>query len=192
MIKDKLLHDRLGIPQQTLQNWKNSDTYTSMLYKYLISMDEEKFKKDTQLVGELYNYVLMTPTEFCELIKKDWSKFKQFSGYASPLSGSVGDIAIGDEETLTFAVTFNPKNKELLLVRFVYAMVKKKETFLKEIEKFSKLLNQLDEEVSSCKFIYITSSLNAPKYFDEIQKDVSILNYKELYKVISDKHLLII
>ena len=187
MIKDKLLHDKLGIPQQTLQNWKNSDTYTSLLYKYLISQDKEKFMSDTVKVADLYNYTLLTPKEFSAIVEENWDKFELFKGYEPPETITV----LKDDKEQSMTVSYSSDKKSIILVRYVYAMSKKKEPFFAEVKRVVDKIKGI-ESIESFKIIYITSTHATPKFFSELKYDVAMANYAELYERITDKHLLII
>ncbi len=188
MIKDKLLHDMLGIPQQTLQNWKNSDTYTSLLYKYLVNQDREEFISNADKIAEFYNYTLLTPKDFGAMIEKYWEKFEHFDGYKSPQTLTVqkGD----DEQSIT--VAYDLSTKSAILVRYIYAMSKKRELFFDEVERVAEKAKGIDNDIKSFKIIYVTSTHSVPKYFAELKYDVTMVNYAELYERISDKHLLIV
>ena len=187
MIKDKLLHDKLGIPQQTLQNWKNSDTYTSLLYKYLISQDKDRFVSDTGNVADLYNYTLLTPKEFSTIIEDNWDQFKLFEGYEPPETITV----LKDDEEQSITVSYSSDRKSIILVRYAYAMSKKKESFFSEVERVVDKIKSISS-IESFKIVYITSTHATPKFFSELKYDVTMVNYAELYERISDKHLLIV
>jgi len=189
MLKDKLLHDRLGIPIQTLQNWKNSEGYTALLYKYLVSQDQQRFIEDTERVAKLYDYELMTPHQFAGLVEEHWEKFDIFAEYLPPSSTHnlrVAEMAEG------LAVTTSRDRKRLLFIRYAYAMSKKKEHVFKEVEQISSVAKSFSDKITSFRILYVSSSQREPKYLAELDVDVQMVNYATLYKEVSTKHLLIV
>jgi len=187
MLKDRAIHEKLGIPIQTLQNWKKSDGYTFLLYQYLIHQDQEKFDDKVQSILDLNNYVLMKPKEFAILIKEHWNEFNEFSDY-KPLDSVV---AKDDEEDQTYILA-EPKNdsKLTLVIQFVSGFSKRKDLFDKGLEKINNLY--IETGLKKPKIIYVASSVTQPKYFGEYEQELSLITYSELYKRISDQKVLIV
>lgn len=188
MLKDKQLHDRLGIPIQTLQNWKNSDTYTRLLYLYLINQGKDRFEQESKQVADFYKYELLTPKQFSQIVDENWERFELFKGYNPPSSNTLRNNDA--EETLTAALSAD--GNSILLIRYGYAMSKKKETVLNEVNKMLDIVKEAAPHLPSLKIVYVSSTQSTPKYFDEIEQDIAMVNYAELYKEVSDKHLLIV
>ena len=49
-MKDTELHQIIGIPVQTLQDWKRSDSFRKLLYELLSTMDKEDLQKRVEAV----------------------------------------------------------------------------------------------------------------------------------------------
>ncbi len=188
MLKDRQLHDKLGIPIQTLKNWKSSKGYTSLLYKYLIHQNSEKFVKDVDTIVSLYEYDLLTPKEFSNVVEQNWDKFALFNGYNFHTTFSVRKKE--EEQAVTLAL--KESDNSVLLVRYIYAVSKRAELFEDEITRVLERVKNLEVPINSIKFIYVSTSHNPPKYFDKLEQDVRLVNYGSLYEQVSDKHLLIV
>jgi len=192
MLKDKFIHDKLGIPLQTLQNWKRSEGYTQLLYQYLAHQNMDTFEKDVEKITTFYDYTLMTPEEFSVLVEKNWNKYDLFKDYRFANTKSA-DLA--DEKTvLSVAIKNNSIDGKLkmLILRYVYTMSKRADTFIKEVDSIIESISEQGLDKSDVKVIYITSSNTEPSYFSKISHDISMVSYSELYKIISDKNILII
>ena len=188
MLKDKQLHEKLGIPLQTLHNWKKSETYTSLLYKYLTYQDEDRFNEDTEKVISYHNYDLLTPKEFSSIIEQNWGQFELFQGYEYH---STIDVKKGAEEQAA-TLAFKQTDNSVLLIRYIYAVSMKEELFTKEVDEMVERIKTIDMQVDSFKIIYVTTRHNPPKYFDNLKHDVRLVNYASLYEQVSNKHLLIV
>ena len=188
MLKDKFLHDKLGIPLQTLQNWKKSDGYTSLLYHYLRHQDKDKFVTDVEGVASFYKYDLISPLEFSKLIEKNWDKFDIFKDYTLTLPSETNSTN-GEEQSNLLALKTD-QSKQILVVRFVYALSKRKTQFFKEVDDIISGITIDSHELDTPKIIYVTSTTTEPAYFSDLNHDVSMINYSELYKIISDKKIL--
>ena len=192
MLKDKFIHDKLGIPLQTLQNWKRSEGYTQLLYQYLAHQNMDTFEKDVEKITTFYDYTLMTPEEFSVLVEKNWNKYDLFKDYGFSNTKSA-DLA--DEKTVLSVATKNNSidgKLKMLILRYVYTMSKRADTFIKEVDSIIESISEQGLDKSDVKVIYITSSNTEPSYFSEIPHDISIMSYSELYKIISDKKILVI
>jgi len=188
----KQIHDILGIPLQTLQKWKKSEGHTFLLYQYLVHQDQKKFETDARKIIDFYDYDLMTPEEFSHLVEKNWEKLSWFKGYKP---GETVDIEIGDEKMVTTIALSNP-NKDgemnLLVIRYAYALSRRKDVGLKEIERIIEAASNPHINQNTLKIIYVTTSGTEPSYFNDAGCDVSLLTYAELYKTLSDKKVLIV
>ena len=192
MLKDKFIHDKLGIPLQTLQNWKRSEGYTQLLYQYLAHQNMDTFEKDVEKITTFYDYTLMTPEEFSVLVEKNWNKYDLFKDYRFANTKSA-DLA--DEKTVLSVATKNNSidgKLKMLILRYVYTMSKRADTFIKEVDSIIESISEQGLDKSDVKVIYITSSNTEPSYFSKISHDISMVSYSELYKIISDKNILII
>ena len=192
MLKDKSIHDKLGIPLQTLQNWKKSEGYTQLLYQYLAHQDMDTFEKDVAKTTTFYDYILMTPEEFSSLVEENWDSYDLFKSYGFGNTKST-DIADGKSvvSVSTRKDSVNGKLK-MLILRYVYTMSKREKLFKKEIDSIIKSVSKRGLDESDVKIVYITSSNTEPSYFSEIAHDISMVSYSELHKIISDKKILII
>ncbi len=188
MLKDKLLHEKLGIPQQTLQKWKKSDTYTSLLYKYLVHQEQSNFITDTEKVASFYNYELLTPKEFSRIVEHNWDTFELFRDYNHT---KTVDIQKGDDSQIA-TIAYDANHKIILIIRYIYALSKRKEHFFDEVERTVKMIKSNSDNKFVSRLVYVTTTEKKPKYFDELKHDVSLVSYASLYAGVSDKHLLIV
>ena len=192
MLKDKFIHDKLGIPLQTLQNWKKSEGYTQLLYQYLAHQNIETFEKDVEKITTFYDYELMTPEEFSSLVEKNWNKYDLLKDYGF---GNTKSADIVDEKTVISVATRKDSidgKLKMLILRYVYTMSKRAEPFIKEVDSIIKSVSEQGLNESDVKIIYITSSNTEPLYFSQIAHNISMVSYSELYKVISDNKIIII
>jgi hypothetical protein len=192
MLKDRFIHDTLGIPIQTLQNWKKSEGHNFLLYQYLVNQDKEKLKKDVQKIIDYHDYVLKTPEECSLLVEQNWEKFPQFDGYKPE---ETTDIKIGDDKlvtTIAFSKPDSSKHLNLLVIRYAYALSRRKEVGLKEIESIVNAASQPHINPKTVKIVYVTTSGTAPTYFAKAECEVLLLTYTELYRIISDDKILIV
>ena len=188
MVKDRQLHDKLGIPIQTLKNWKSDTGYKALLYRYLTHQNSEKFIEDAEKIASVYEYDLLTPKELSSIVEQNWEKFDIFDGY--DFSGTVN--VKKDDEIRTATVAYNAKDSSILLIRYIYAVRKKKELFFDEVERMVKQIKEIDLKINSFQLFYVTTTHNPPKYFNELKYDVRLVNYGSLYEKVSNKHLLIV
>jgi hypothetical protein len=192
MLKDKFIHDTLGIPLQTLQKWKKSEGHNFLLYQYLVHQNKDKFQSDAQKIIDFYDYEFKTPGEFSHLIEQNWEKFPQFDGYKPE---ETTDIKIGDDKmvtTIAFSKPDSSKLLDLLVIRYAYTLSRRKEIGLKEIENIVSAASQPHINHKTVKIVYVTTSGSEPSYFKDAGCNVSILTYTELYKTLSDKKILIV
>jgi hypothetical protein len=191
MLKDKFIHDTLGIPLQTLQKWKKSEGHNFLLYQYLAHQDKEKFQSDIQKIMDFYDYERMTPAEFSRIIELNWEKFPQFKGYV-PKETLDADID-SDKLVLTFALSEAENGKaDLMVIRYAYTLSRRKEIGLKEIKRIINAVSHHQINPDTFKIVYVTTSGTPPAYFSEAACKVSLLTYAELYRTLSDKKLLIV
>jgi len=192
MLKDKYIHDKLGIPLQTLQNWKKSEGYTKLLYQYLAHQNKGTFEKDVEKITDFYDYTLMTPEEFSSLIEENWNRYDLFKDYGF---GNTKSADIVDEKTIISVATKKDSvdgKLKMLILRYVYTMSKRAEPFMKEVDSIIESVSEQGIDESDVKIIYITSSNTEPSYFSKIEYEISMVSYSELYKIISDKKILVI
>jgi hypothetical protein len=191
MLKDKFIHDTLGVPLQTLQKWKKSEGHNFLLYQYLVHQDKEKFQADVQKIIDFYDYVRMAPAEFSRIIELNWKKFPQFKGYI-PKKTMDADID-SDKLVLTLALSEAKDDKaDLMVIRYAYTLSRRKEIGLKEIERIVNAVSHHQINPDTLKIVYVTTSGTQPAYFSEATCKVTLLTYAELYKTLSGKKILIV
>lgn len=189
MIKDRFIHEKLGIPIQTLQNWKRSEGYTFLLYQFLKHQDEDLFKETATDIAKLYKYELMKAEDFAKLVKEHWGKFDFLSDYVpiDPVSSKSED----DSQVLLAATYKHDENsKKTLLLNFVSGVSKQKKLFETGLNKINTIYTK--GELKKPKIIYIATTATEPKYFGEYDQELSLISYAELFEKISAKKILIV
>lgn len=187
LLKDKFIHDNLGIPIQTLQNWKKSEGSTLLLYNFLADHTPEDFKAIAKDVVDREKYILMNPEEFATLVKKHWDMFDVFSDY-DPID-PVASLSKEDLQVILPA-THKEDSRKTLAIRFVSGMSKRADLFKASITKTNELYRKSGLEIP--KIIYVSITATEPKYFDEYSQEISIISYSELFEKFSNKKILIV
>jgi hypothetical protein len=134
----------------------------------------------------------MTPNEFSALVVVNWNSYDLFKGY---IFSNTKSADIADEKTVLSVATKTDSvdgKLKMLILRYVYTMSKRAEPFIKEVDSIIESVSKQGLGESDIKIIYITSSTTEPSYFSKIEHDISVVSYSELYKIISDKKILII
>lgn len=53
-MKDKELHEIIGIPTSTLKEWKKAKNYRKFIYELLKNMDKKELNKKYEAIAEIY------------------------------------------------------------------------------------------------------------------------------------------
>lgn len=185
MLKDKYIHDRLGIPIQTLQNWKKSEGYTYLLYSFLVNQNQKSFdlKIDSLLDDE--EYKLMTLRELTAMVEVNWNKMEGYSDYRLITESSSED----KEESLSLS-GIHSDGKQSIIMRFVSGIYDKEEKLKNDIKHIVKIFDK--EGLEKPKIIYVVNTIKNPKYFGSYKDYVSMISYSDLVKKFTQDKIIII
>jgi len=186
LLKDKYIHKKLGIPIQTLQNWKKAEGHTFLLYNLLVSQNKNSFDLSVQFVLDQTGYKLIEIHELVNLVKENWNKIEKYSHY------KIVEADSPDEWQYLAAIDEN--GNESLVIRFISGMFDKEEKLKKDAEKINNLFDEAD--LPRPKVVYVVNTIKKAKYFTSEKNNykdyISIITYADMIKKFTNDKIIII
>ncbi len=186
MLKDRYIHNKLGIPIQTLQNWKKTEGYTFLLYNFLVNQSTKSFDKNIDFLLDQTGYSLMRLDELTELVRKNWSLLAEYTDYELI---DTPPPPTGDKEWLYLAA-LHCDSQQSLVMRFVSGIFDKEDKLTDDYEKITRVFNK--EGFTQPKIVYVVNAIKKPKYFASHTDTVSMITYSELVTKFTEEKIVII
>lgn len=186
MLKDRYIHNKLGIPIQTLQNWKNTEGYTYLLYSFLVSQSKESFDKSMDHLLNQTDYSLMNLSELTELVRSNWTLIDEYSDYE--LIDTVP--ASTKKEEWLYLAALHTDSEQSLVIRFVSGIFDKKDKLIRDKEKINSVFNTRGFKEPN--IIYVVNAIKKPTYLKDHKDTISMITYTDFVKKFTEEKIIII